>query len=91
MAGDFCGLGFEIDSGSSYEEAYGLSLGNDQNISDALSRVDDIAVLGNAIFSQCRCLTHWSGGYGEEDAAWLVAALKRLEELAVPENTRVMV
>ena len=90
-AGRFRGLGFEMDCGHSYEEAYGLSLGNDRDIDEGLSRVEDMAVLGNAIFSQCRYLTHWSYGYGEESAAWLVAALGRLEELASPRGTSGMI
>ena len=90
-AGGFSGLGFEMDCGHSYEETYGLRLGNDRDIGEGLSRVEDMAVLGNAIFSQCRYLTHWSYGYGEEDAAWLVAALGRLEELASPEDASGMV
>ena len=90
-AGGFRGLGFEMDCGHSYEETYSLSLGNDRDIHEGLSRVDDMAVLGNAVFSQCRYLTHWSYGYGEEGAAWLVAALGRLEELASPENAPSMV
>lgn len=90
-SGGFFGLGFEMDCGHSYEETYGLSLGNDRDIDEGLSRVEDMAVLGNAIFSQCRYLTHWSYGYGEESAVWLVAALKRLEELASPGNASGMV
>ena len=84
--GGFFGLGFEMDCGHAYEEAYGLGLGNDRDIGEGLSRVDDMAVLGRAIFSRCRYLTHWSGGYGEEGAAGLVAALGRLEELAGSED-----
>lgn len=37
-----------------YEEAHGLSLSNDQNINEELSRVDDMAVLVNATISQRR-------------------------------------
>lgn len=80
-SGGFFGLGFEMDCGHSFEEAYGLRLGDADGIGD-LARVDDIAVLGSAVFSQCRYLTHWSGGYGERESTWLVAALRRLEELA---------
>ncbi|WP_146003667.1 hypothetical protein [Enorma phocaeensis] len=90
-AGGFSGLGFDMDCGHSYEEAYGLSLGSARDIGEGLSQADDMAVLGNAIFSQCRYLTHWSYGYGEEDVAWLAAALGRLEELASPENASGMV
>lgn len=90
-AGGFSGLGFEMDCGRPYEEAYGLSLGSARDIGEELSQVDDMAMLGNAIFSQCRYLTHWSYGYGEEDVAWLAAALGRLEELASPGNASGMV
>lgn len=85
-AGGFSGLGFDMDCGRSYEETYGLRLGNDRDIGEGLSRVEGMAVLGNAIFSQCWYLAHWSCGYDEESTAWLVAALGRLEELASPEN-----
>lgn len=84
-------LGFEMDCGRSYEEAYGLSLGNSRDIGKGLSRVDDLTVLGDAIFSQCRYLTHWSGGYDEGDVAWLVAALERLEGLTGAAGTCNMV
>lgn len=87
----FSELGFEMDCGRSYEEAYGLSLGSARDIGEGPSRVDGVAVLGNAIFSQCRYLTHRSYGYGEDNAAWLVAALGRLEELAIPGNAPGMV
>lgn len=80
-SGGFFGLGFEMDCGNSFEEAYGLRLGDADGIGD-LTGVDDVAVLGSAVFSQCRYLTHWSGGYGERDADWIVAALRRLEELS---------
>lgn len=79
-SGGFFGLGFEMDCGHAFEDTYGLRLGDADSIDD-LARVDDIAVLGSAVFSQCRFLTHWSNGYRERDAAWLVAALKRLEGL----------
>lgn len=90
-AGGFRRLGFEMDCGRSYEEAYGLSLGGGRDIGEELSRVNDMAVLGNAIFSQCRYLTHWSYGYSEESAAWLVDALERFEGLASPGNAYGMV
>ena len=80
-ASRFFDLEFEMDCGESFEGAYGLKLGNPEGFVLNRSRIDDARILGNAIFSQCRYLTHWSDGYGDEDAAWLVAALKRLEEL----------
>ena len=79
-------LDFEMDCGHSYEEAYDLSLGNNRDIGERLSSADGMTVLDNAIFSQCRYPTHWSVGYDGEDVAWLVATLKRLEELANTEG-----
>lgn len=73
-SGGFFGLGFEMDCGRSYEEAYGLRLGDARDAERGFLGVDDVAVLGSAVFSQCRYLTHWSYGCGERNAAWLVAA-----------------
>lgn len=86
--GDFSRLGFEIDCERLYEEAYGLSLGNARDIGREFSRVDNTAVLDNAIFSQCRYLTHWPGGYGKENVARLVAVLKHSEELRFLESAQ---
>lgn len=87
----FRGLGFEMDCGHSYEEKYGLGLGEKRNAEMGFSRIDSVAVLGNAVFSQCRYLTHWSDGSGEDDAVWLIGALRRLEELSEPSNPHVQV
>lgn len=87
-AGQFSRLGFQMDCGSSYEEAYGLTLGDASDIEENIANVDDPLVLGNAIFSQCRYLTHWANGYDEEATVWLVAALRRLETLCAPKGTR---
>ena len=84
-------LGFEMDCGHSYEEKYGLPLGEKLDAETGFPRIDSVVVLGNAVFSQCRYLTHWSGGYGEEAAVWLIGALRRLEELCEPTNPHVQV
>lgn len=75
----FLELGFEMDCGGSLEDRCGIKPGDDPS---DLARVNDTRVLGNAIFSQCRYLTHWSGGYGEEHVEWLSSALARMEELS---------
>ncbi len=80
-ASRFFDLEFEMDCGESLENSYGLKLGDSEGFALNRSRINNTRILGNAIFSQCRYLTHWSGGYGDEDAIWLVAALERLEEL----------
>ena len=77
-------LGFEMDCGHSYEEKNGLKLGDKRDVEMGFSHIDSVVVLGNAVFSQCRYLTHWSDGFGEDAAVWLMGALLRLEELCEP-------
>lgn len=81
-------LGFQMDCGRSYKEMYGLELGEAKDAEKNIAGVDNARVLGNAIFSQCRYLTHWANGYDEEATVWLVAALRRLETLCTPKGTR---
>ncbi|WP_455138811.1 hypothetical protein [Thermophilibacter sp.] len=77
----FWGLGFEMDCGRSFEQRYGLRLGDAQELSHELNRIDDVRALGNAVFSQCRYITHWSYSPENESVDWLLQALERLEEL----------
>ena len=84
-------LGFEMDCGNSYEKKCGFKLGDMRDFEMGFSRIDSVAVLGNAVFSQCRYLTHWSGGFGEDAVVWLVGALRRLEALCEPSNPHVQV
>lgn len=81
-AARFRELGFEMDCGHSYEELYGLALYDTQGLRRELERIDDVLALGNAIFSYCRYITHWSTGPCERELDWLEIALGRLEELA---------
>lgn len=71
-----------MDCGHSFEQRYGLSLGDTRALIRGLDRIDDVQALGNAIFSQCRYITHWSLSSEDENADWLITALERLEELA---------
>lgn len=75
-------LGFEMDCGRSYEERFGLHLNDVDGLKREIERIDDVHVLGNAVFSQCRYITHWAMGGCEDERVWLLIALKRLEELA---------
>ena len=82
-AAHFRELGFEMDCGHSFEELYGLSLYDAQGLRRELARIDDVQTLGNAVFSQCRHITHWSMGPCERELDWLPIALGRLEEIAL--------
>jgi hypothetical protein len=43
-----------------------------------------VRVLGNAVFSECRYLTHWVMGPNLEGYKWLRMALRHLVELSGP-------
>lgn len=77
----FWDLGFEMDCGRSFEQRYGQPLGDTRALIRELDRIDDVQVLGSAIFSQCRYITHWSYSPENESADWLIMAFKRLEDL----------
>lgn len=81
----FRGFGFQMDCGNSYQERYGLSIDDVEGLRRNLEQVVDIQILGNAVFSQCRYITHWALGGCERELEWLHLALKRLEELAEEE------
>lgn len=78
----FWGLGFNMDCGHSYEERYGLALRDVRGLRRGLIHIDDLQVLGDACFSQCRYITHWAMDSCDERVEWLEVALTRLEELA---------
>lgn len=80
-AESFRELGFEMGCGHSYEGRYGLALHDVRGLRRELERIDDVQTLGNAVFSQCRYITHWSMGPCERELDWLEIALGRLEEL----------
>ena len=71
-----------MDAGRSLEETYALSLGDVRGFEDCLERINDKRVLGNAVFSECRYLTHWAMGSDPEGHEWLRIALGRLAKVA---------
>lgn len=77
----FVELGFEMDCGRSFEERYDLRLGDAHSLASSVERIDDVRVLGNAAFSECRYLTHWAMGPDDEGLEWLRLALGHLEKL----------
>lgn len=78
----FSELGNEMDAGRSFEEVYGLALGDVCGLEGSLDRIDDEHVLGNAVVSECRYLTHWATGSDPDGYKWLGIALRRLAEIA---------
>ena len=75
-------LGFEMDCGRSYCEAYSeTALPDNEKLQRQLPGMD-IRILGNLIYSQWRYWNHWSMALMEEkDYQWFVLAFSKLAEL----------
>ena len=80
FAGECFSLGFEMDCGKSFESAYGsAALHNAGDLKKISGSVQNVQILGNAVFSQWRCYTHWACSALNRE--WFVAAFSRLAEL----------
>ena len=80
-------LGFEMDCGHSFEEAFPRSNAfNDyKQLLEIVDQIDDFKLLGAAVFSKWRYITHWSymeSLLSEENRQWFVIAFERLALLA---------
>ena len=85
MGNDCFALGFEMDCGHSFDREYskGEPLNRVETLAAVIEDVDDEELLGSAIFSNWRGITHWSyeSGFTAENKAWFLMALTRLHEL----------
>ncbi len=82
MADECAALGFEMDCGHSFSEKYGSASGDSTELDKIIDDIDDIPLLGSAIYSQWRYFNHWAYS-GEEilepkNRAWFILALSRL-------------
>lgn len=77
-------LGFEMDCGKSFDEAYpetGWSNGT-ESFREIVKIVTDTKLLGDAIFSQWRWWNHWANApMKDDDYEWFILAFGRLAEL----------
>lgn len=85
MADDCRALEFIMDSGKAFEEKYGLAASSYDELKEVINKIDNIELLGSAIYSRWRYFNHWAMG-GEsilefKNRAWFITALNRLIEL----------
>ena len=85
--GDECrALGFKMDSGCAFIEKYGEAVNDCDALRSVFRKVDDINLLGSAIFSQWRYFNHWAYSGAEvleqQNREWFIVALSRLAELS---------
>jgi hypothetical protein len=86
MADDCEALGFEMDSGDAFSKRYGSAVHDYEELDKIIDYVNDIELLGSAIYSRWRYFNHWAYD-GEEilefkNRSWFILALSRLAILS---------
>jgi hypothetical protein len=83
LAEDCERLGFKMDCGKSFTDAYGVSW---NDIPEIIGTVDDPQILGNAIYSEWRYFNHWAWDPDEtcepENRKLFIIALARLADIS---------
>ncbi len=78
-------FGFEMDCGKEFEAAFPETnaFNNYRNLERVIGNVSDIGLIGSAIISKWRYITHWSREdlLSEENRLWFVTAFSRLAVL----------
>ncbi len=81
----FRNLGFDMDCGRVFEDKYGQdAFSKPDALEKVIDSIDDIYILGSAIFSQWRYYNHWAIGESirdEEPMRWFNMTIKRMQEL----------
>lgn len=79
-------LGFEMDIGKAFFSKYGNAVSNYIELNKVIDEIDDIDLLGSAIFSHWRYFNHWAYDAEEimefENISWFLIALSRLAVLS---------
>lgn len=82
---DCFGVGFEMDGGKAFINAYGYdALDKATGLAEVINKIEDPMLLGSGIFSKWRGITHWSymdSVISEGNRPWFVTALSHLAKL----------
>ena len=81
-------LGFEMDCGKSFVDAYGENAWYfNQSLLLVIDKINNLEILGAALFSKWRFFNHWSCDHAtEEDKNWFLTILRRIQIIASGEN-----
>lgn len=86
MADDCETLGFDMDCGRAFEEKFGRAVYDARALDTTIENVNEIPLLGSAIYSRWRYFNHWAYDGAEilqmHNRSWFIIALKRLAELS---------
>lgn len=79
-------LGFDMYYGGAFEQEYGVSANDYKELEWIINDVDDIDLLGSAIYSKWEYFNHWENKSEDilqfENRSWFILALDRLARLA---------
>ena len=82
LMGDQCAaLGCVMDCGKSFAAKYSDAFMDNESLVRYISGIDDLQLLGNAIYSQWRFYQHWA--CSPWDVSWFLPALNRMTELSL--------
>ena len=83
-------LGFQMDCGAEFNKQYPecFNLHTD-NLKAVINDINDIDLLGSAVFSQWRYLTHWAWAYelDYDTRSWFILVLKRMRDITKRSKT----
>ena len=83
-------LGFQMDCGAEFNKQYPecFNLHTD-NLKAVINDINDIDLLGSAVFSQWRYLTHWAWAYelDHDTRSWFILVLKRMKDITRKSKT----
>ena len=86
FAEDCFALGFKMDCGNAFQEAYpdAKVFENAENLQSVIQSVNDVDLLGSAVFSHWRYCTHWAYEcdlMSADNRKWFIIAFTRMIEL----------
>ena len=78
-------LGFGMDCGQGFIEAYGIeSWRTSEGLRAAIDRIDDIMIIGSGLFSKWRDYNHWSSpsDANYDTKEWFLMLFNRMQEIS---------
>lgn len=92
LADDCSALGFEMDCGHAFEEKFERAVYDARALDTIIENVNDISLLGSAIYSRWRYFNHWAYDVADilsmPNRSWFIIALNRLAELCKDEQEK---
>ena len=92
LADDCSALKFEMDCGHAFEEKFEKAVYDARALDTIIENVNDISLLGSAIYSRWRYFNHLAYDAAEilsmPNRSWFIIALNRLAELCKDEQEK---